>query len=619
MADTQVPTQPVNVAPAAPATTPAPPTPPNIAVPAPAPVDVTSGTPQPNQATAIAGSMAPYLAKENEAAQKAADIANAPVVPPNAPHARLFNIIAAIGAGLSASGTAIATHGKEGGAPEVQEIMGARQQQQQSKVAAAQAQRDAQIRQQQTIADTNARLANNVMLMATLPTELSKRDLDNQTEAQALAENKANFAAQHGGMNADEFNAALSGTGPATGTLGGQVNPFFKTTADQQYQAASKILGTADPYVQALGKALADPNATPKDLWTATQRVQQQQALQEKATDAQVKKTDLESKQQAADPLFKYESDPKALVEPGAQQALKAYIDDPKNAGNLDGIAKANTLITKAGIAQQHAIALDAQKAQANKNAEQAAAAGDPKLAGQMLAEGGLTLADLKSRGSTPKQILDATAAAQDYAAAHGFKYNAADEVTGEQILKGAGAQTFFGSARSLVQPSGMLDMLKAAHDKLGNQKIPVLNSIADWTNYQAGTPELAGYKAAVLGAADDYAKVMSGSGTPSDTKFIATEDSFINDMNNKQFDTAIKATRDNVKSQVSGRIAGNRYIQQREGDIVAAPPAKLADYPRPTTVSPAAKLMQALGHDPVWVEPANQKAAAAAGGIEVQ
>jgi hypothetical protein len=278
-----------SVAPVA-AAAPAPPTAPDIAVPAPAPVDVTSGAPQPNRATAVQGSMQPYIDKAQAASQKAADLANTPIFPASTPHSRLLNIVAAIGAGLSGAGTAIATHGREGGAEEVQQIMGARQQQQIAKQQAATAQRDAQIRQQQTIAETNMNLANNVMLMASLPAKLTKDDLDIQTEAQELAKSKADFAAAHGGMSADEFTAALNGTGPATGPLGGQVNPFFKTTADQQYQAAVKILGQDDPFVQALGKTLANPNATPNDLWTATTRVQSQQALQEKATDAQTKR-----------------------------------------------------------------------------------------------------------------------------------------------------------------------------------------------------------------------------------------------------------------------------------------------------------------------------------------
>jgi hypothetical protein len=212
---------------------------------------------------------------------------------------------------------------------------------------------------------------------------------------------------------------------------------------------------------------------------------------------------------------------------------------------------------------------LAAKKAFANKNAEQAATAGDPNVAGQMLYEGGLTLADLKSRGSTPKQIIDATRAAGAYAAAHGGKYNASDEIVGEKTLGEPTNQVFFGSARSLVQGGGMLDQLKAAHDALGNTKIPAYNTIKDWRDYQAGQPQLATYRAAVLAAADDAAKVMGG-GQPTDALRDSFLQTFNSNINNLGFDGALEQSRTGVRSQVVGRIGPNRYIQQREGDILA-------------------------------------------------
>ena len=561
-------TQPVApVTPATPAPAAAPPTPPNIAVPTPTPVDLTSGTPQPNQATAIAGSMAPYLAKEQAAAQKEADIANTPAIPPNAPHARLFNIIAAIGAGLSGAGTALATHGREGGAAEVQEIMGARQQQQQSKVAAAQAQRDAQIRQQQTIADTNARLANNVMLMATLPTELTKRDLDVQTEASALAESKANFAASHGGMNADEFQAALSGTGPATGALGGQVNPFFKTTADQQYQAASKILGTDDQYVQALGKTLADPNATPKDLWMATQRVQQQQTLQEKATDAQVKK-DAAFQNSVVGKL----STPEALAAPGAQAAIQARIDDP----STSALDKANLqlLLPKAQIAQTNAENIKQQEA---RN-QQVLSQGDPEAAGKLLADRTLTLDELKSRQVTPKFIADAVAWAQKYDPT--FK---APEAAAQAKIAGAPSnQQFFGNTDSLLIKGGTLDQLLEAGNHISQDDWQILNKAKNWADLTTGNSGISAYGMKVIGVADDFAKVIGG-GAGTDTARATIMGAIDPKLSPEQRVAAIDAARGVVESQRNGRIGTNPYLKLMYPD-----PATMAEVSGSAGTQPA-------------------------------
>jgi hypothetical protein len=536
-----------SVAPVVAAAAPASPVAPDIATPAPAPVDITAGIAQPNRATAVQGSMQPYIDKAQAAEQKAADIANTPVLPPNAPHAKLWNIIAAIGAGLSGAGTAIATHGKEGGAAEVQEIMGARQQQQIAKQQAATAQRDAQIRQQQTIAETNMNLANNVMLMASLPDRLTKEDLDNQSEAQSIAESKANFAASHGGMNADEFNAALSGTGPATGALGGQVNPFFKTTADQQYQAASKILGTNDPYVQALGKTLADPNAAPKDLWAATQRVQQQQALQEKATDAQVKK-DTAAQNSVVGKL----STPEALAAPGAQAAIQAKLNDPTTAP--EDVPRLQKLLGDAAVAQANAEAIKRREAAA----ENAVKMGDPNQAGTLLRNHQTTISELKSRGMTPEYIVKAINAA-------GPGYNAVEADNQAKLAGSEANNQFFGNVNSLISKGGTLDQLADAGTKISQDDLKILNKTKNWAQLQGGKAGISAYAAKLVGVADDYAKVMGGS-AGSDTSRGLVLQIVDPSLSPAQRAASIQAMKDAVNSQKTARIAGNPFLQSMYG-----------------------------------------------------
>lgn len=524
--------------------------------------------PAPSAAFQTQAAMAPYQNNEQDAIKKAADLANQPApVPVAGPHARLISMIQGLALGADAFGKSIATHGREGGIEEVQQVQ---QQQQQQKIQAqqaSQAQRNTQIQQQLMVADTNHKLAQNILLMATIPNDLAKSDLEVSGLRQGQSENAANFAASHGGMTSDQFNQALSGNAPASGAAGSP-SSFFVTNAQQQLSAAQKILDVKDPYVAKLQTVLSDPKATPKDLWTATSQLQNQVGLQEKATTAAGQKADLTKKQQDADPLFKYQSDPKMLADPGSQAALQSYIADPKNASNLDGQAQAKLLINKADIAQKNEVRQAGLKASATKNAEMAATAGSPAEAGKLLAEGSLTLADLKSRGSSPAQIIAATNAAKDYAKSQGKTYNASDEITGEQALKGVTNQTFYGSARSLVQQDGMLDQLKKAHDALGNQKVPSFNTVNDWMNFQAGTPELANYKQAVLAAADDYAKVMGG-GNPNLEQFKQIKDGFAYNLNNQQADQAISTARNSVRSQVTGRIGTNSYIAQREGDIL--------------------------------------------------
>jgi hypothetical protein len=263
------------------------PTPPDISTPPPAQVDVQSGTPQPNLGTAIQGSMAQAVGDEAAAYKKAADIANQPPPGPMK-HATLFRIISAIGAGLSAAGTSISTHGKEGGAPEVAEIMGARQNQQIQAQQAAQAQKNTQIQQQLMIASSNENLAHAYLNLFTLPDEMTKEHVSAESAQQNLAASEADFRASHIGLSANDFNAAMSGTGTP-----GATSDAFKARAQQTLGAATQILGSNDPYVQKLQTVLANPQSAPKDLWAATQQVEGQQKMQGEVIDAKTKQDTL--------------------------------------------------------------------------------------------------------------------------------------------------------------------------------------------------------------------------------------------------------------------------------------------------------------------------------------
>lgn len=217
------------------------------------------------------------------------------------------------------------------------------------------------------------------------------------------------------------------------------------------------------------------------------------------------------------------------------------------------------------------------------KTIEQSISAGDPNKAGQVLASGLITLSDLKSRGSNPRQILDAINAAQKFDPT----YNPSDEVVGEQILKNATSQTFFGSARSLVSPEGVLNQLSVAHAALGNTSIPVFNSAKNFIDWHTNSPQQAAYKAALLGAADDAAKVVGG-GTPTDSLRDSFIDTFNKNLSEAGIQAAVDQSKQAVNSQVRGRIGNNRYIQQREGDILQPQqPQQQNPQPQPTTHQP--------------------------------
>ena len=200
---------------------------------------------------------------------------------------------------------------------------------------------------------------------------------------------------------------------------------------------------------------------------------------------------------------------------------------------------------------------------------EQSLRTGTPEDAGRLLANGDLTLTELKSRGSTPDFIIKATTAAK----AIDSKYNAQKADAEYKIAGNQQNTTFFGSANSLLDQSGTLDQLATNYQKLGNTDIPFFNKVEDYTGYQAGDPAMAGFMQTALGVADDYAKVMGG-GTGSDTSRLQVLHSFSNAHNPAQMQAAIDAARAAVQSQTRSRIGSNAILQKMYGGTYGSTPA---------------------------------------------
>src|ERR1700679_4338511 len=199
-----------------------------VAAPAAAPTTAPAAAPSAADPASVQAAMAPFQQKEQEATQKAADLANQPAaVPVSGPHARLIGMIQGLALGADAFGKAIATHGKEGGIEEVQQVQAQQQEQKIRAQQASVAQKNTQIQQQLMVVDTNHKLAQNVLLMATIPNELTKAGLEIKGAQQGQAITAADFAASHGGMTADQFNQQLSGTTPASATGANAPSSFF--------------------------------------------------------------------------------------------------------------------------------------------------------------------------------------------------------------------------------------------------------------------------------------------------------------------------------------------------------------------------------------------------------
>ncbi len=223
----------------------------------------------------------------------------------------------------------------------------------------------------------------------------------------------------------------------------------------------------------------------------------------------------------------------------------------------------------------------EADKKRTSDAIEQSVKQGDPVTAGKLLYDGTLTLSELKGRSVTPKFIADATNAGLAMARQNGepdwtpqraeAQFHAAESNQNVQ---------FFGSANSLLDPTGTLSQLKSQHAQLGNTPFPLLNSVKDYLEYQASDPALAGFMQTAIGVADDYAKVMGG-GVGSDVSRLQVLKSFANAHSPQQMDAALSAARNAVKSQVAARIGRNRVMQQmygqnvpQAGNVASKPPA---------------------------------------------
>ena len=576
-----------------------------------------SGLVQPGpSATNVAQTLVPqYEARAGEATQKAADIANQSTAPPPpGPHARLLSMVQGLALGLDSFGKAIATHGKEGGVEEVQQVQAAQQQQKIQAQQAREAQKNTQIQQQLMVADTNHKLGQNLLFMAKLPDEITAAHLKVAGEAQTQAITGADFQASHGGMSPDEFSKALSGA-PVSGAAGSSASTFFKTNAQQQLDAATKVLGSNDPYVQQLQTVLANPNAAPKDLWNATNRVQSQLGLQEKATDAQTKK----EAAAANSPVGKL-STPEALSAPGSQAAIQAKIDDPATApADVDRL---KALLPRAAMAQQNQLAFDKAKAEQ----QEAITNGDPKKAGALLQSGLVSPQELISSRKP-----EFAQAAFDEAIRLGGGTKGADgkwtggtwsAVKAEsqyEYAKNAKTQNTLNLLTTMQAPGGSIDIAKKEFDNIpGKIDEKTFNKILTGGITEFGGKSVTNFQAAMTSLADEYAQVLQG-GAATETTLKQAKDLIQAAYTKNQGAGAFDVIQRDMAARQKGMVRDNPALTQMYPDPSTTRGPSAADFPRPVNVSKDAVLMQSPGGQPHWIEPVNQKAAANAGAVEIK
>src|SRR5208282_720940 len=271
------------------------------------------------------------------------DSAKSTAPPPPPKHATLLRMVEGLGVALSSSATALATHGKEGGAEEVQQFYGNKQAQQQSAQRARDEAKNAKV-QQDIMAMSAARdtLATHI-LFAKLPNELAESDLRVKSAQQGLETGKLEQTKLRGEILSSGFNPD---------------DPASVKTFQQQDVAnvGSKALKPDDPALLGIQKALADPNTPQADVNAAwfkykaavntTETGQKVQAEHQKTalTDQKIA--------QGRDLIARINAGKAKPSDPDVQEQLKAMSTDPL--GTDETRSAARNLLTQGTAAEAH-------------------------------------------------------------------------------------------------------------------------------------------------------------------------------------------------------------------------------------------------------------------------
>lgn len=518
---------------------------------------------------------------------------------PNAPgsHKNLWAMLSGLGVALSATGKAISTHGKEGGAPDVnayyQQQQNMRLQQQRAELEKTETKSRIELQGAQTIAHQAATQA----ALAKLPVEIFQMHVNLQNELEQMYE-KGGYDPQtslamaqqqapietlkqiQGAMTGDLGTHVLTAHydssekhGIGQGTIG-----VGSTDALAQLQipksGLSRVLGAMSNYLEVAQTAGVDP----KKIEAAKAKLQHFQSMPEGATvngadwhafsnmweadivqgiKAKQENTQIKEKQaqeeraqREADPVLKL-STPDELAKPGAIPAIQAMIADPKT--KPEDLVRYKSLLPRAQVAQQRVLGMK----EAELRAQQTIAQGDPNVAGQLLANHLMTIDELKLRNATPQFITGSVNAALKI----NPQYNARVDQAWSDQAKAEVNVNFFNNVDTLITKGGTLKQLDNTVDTLPTGQIPKFNSIANVVSANLGSGPVAGYAASVLAVTNDIARVTGGGQAT-----VTAQQMFLKSLNMaqspEQLHTAIEHYRNAIMTQRNTRGADNPFME---------------------------------------------------------
>lgn len=598
-----------------------------------------------NAAAAVQAQVAPYVENEKQAIQNMNDLSKPTPPPAPVPHARLLAMVSGLATGLSAAAMSLSTHGREGGAAEVTRIQGEEAAQKQRAAEFATTQKNAKIQQQITVADTNHKMAQNIILLATLPDEIAKSHLSVTGAQQTQAITGADFQATHGGMAPEDFMAAMSNKAPIQGQQG--ANPFFMNGAQSTLRAA-KTAGLPDdnPAVKNLQSVLASPNVNAKDLYLATTQLQQEQQRQGMAAEQLAKAEAVAPLGSKAIALNAAAQDWYQVLNPGKPLPPEYKLSPDSTQQDYKRI---DALMEKTGTAQSTKANRDivnGMRQEMLNLAKGVEIPGDSTkdgadyisslpvgLAGTIKAihEGRELPPPTGSRSPAAQSLLGAlNHAYPDYDASKAPSYfDMRKKFADGDIGKGLNAintvethlSRMYNHANAPATSGGLTGKVTGF---FGDKDVRALDIDATAVATELGKAYNAG--AITEGEKNDWESKLDF------TKPGMTSGKLVTNI--REIDELLEGKQKAFQSQWAAGVPAPGIVTPFpiiSSDAAAAratirgeaPPASAAStasaYPRPATVSANAKLMQVPGGQPHWIEPQNQAAAVNAGAKEVQ
>ena len=517
-----------------------------------------------------------------------------PAVPPAAPagagappkHARLLSMIQGLADGLSAAGTSIATHGREGGAEEVQQLQAQRQQMKQSADTAAQAKAAAAQDYAIKTQTLNGMNLNNRFTTATFHNKVAQSDMEAASakiktghEAQEVFDTTGHIPeGWHGDPNTGQM---LLGPAPAAGAPGATPAAAPGAPAPTTvYDNRSKILlgylgkeleakpGQGDPDVTAALAVFNNPQSTLEQKQQALIGAQRKAGLNQQVLKNLTEKADLAAKQQTVSAGAR----PKDLDDATGRvtAAQLAYKNSPS--------PTTKTALDNAKDAQSEFMRVDKEKKQAAQDIQN----GDPTVIGDMLANGTAAPSQVQSARSMSKPFYAQVLARANATA----KANGAPEVIGPngkptgqyfneataesqyQYSKNVQTQNTLNKIRTLNEPGGDLDILKDATAALPKMDQKTLNKIFNASATEFGSPEATNYHTALYNLAGLLAQVQTG-GIPTEGE-IQAQLNLMSAANSKgQLDGQIQIARKDIAARGTSMVAKNPFLRNAYPDLV--------------------------------------------------